>query len=162
MDENNNSNNPGCLPLWGAVSDILSNVFLWGILFLVGFGYLLWRGISERSAVAYMVLGGIIFAAIAGVGAVAVLIIQAISERREAARERREAVRFRENARENLAYLQMQAKLQQAQAQVHVTQQKALLEENRSLRRALPGPNGQVVDIDALTYDDDIFDDLEE
>jgi uncharacterized oligopeptide transporter (OPT) family protein len=160
MDENNN--NPGCLPVWGMISDILTNVIPWAILALIGFGYLLWRGISERNAIAYMVAGGTIFAIIFGMGSVATLIVQSIGDRRQEARERREAQRFRENTRENMAYFQMQAKLQQAQAQVQVTQQKALLEENRSLRRALPGPNGQVVDIDALTCDDDIFDDLEE
>jgi uncharacterized oligopeptide transporter (OPT) family protein len=161
MDENSN-NNPGCLPIWGMISDIMTNVILWVILGLIGFGYLLWHGISERNAIAYMVAGATVFAIIFGLGMLATLIIEAIGERREAARERREAQRFRDNVKENLAYFQMQAKLQQAQAQVNVTQQKALLEENRSLRRSLPGPNGQVVDIDALTYDDDIFDDLEE
>jgi hypothetical protein len=161
MDENSN-NNPGCLPIWGMISDIMTNVILWGILGLIGFGYLLWRGISERSAVAYIVMGGTIFVIVAGIGAASVLIVQAINDRKEEARERREAQRFRENAKENLAYLQMQANLQRAQAQVQVTQQKALLEENRSLRRSLPGPNGQVFDVDALTYDDGIFDDLED
>ena len=161
MDENNNA---GCMAIWGIMSEVLTNVVIWLVLAAMGLGFLLWRGVNARSAVAYLALGGILTLFLAGIGAVSVLVIQAIGERREAAREHREAQRFRENAKENLAFLQMQSNLQHAQAKVQLTQQKALLAENRDLRRlsAPGGSNGDVLDVDALVIDDDLFDELED
>lgn len=159
---NDEKNNPGCLlTVWPVVSEILSSVLLWAILITTAIAYLLWRGISERSAVAYIALGGILILATTGIGAAAVLIVQAIGERREEARERREQQRFRDNARENLAYLEAQSRLQRGIGQVQLVQSKSLLAENRDLRRLLPPANGEVQDIDGLAFDDDVFDELE-
>ncbi len=133
--------------------EVLTNAITWGILAAVAGIFFLARGIHEHSAVAYVVLGGAIFMIVAGLGAVFVLVVQAIGDRRVEARERREQERFRDNARENLAIMQMTARVQSEQNRM-------LLHQARETARMLPD-NDDVIDVDALVADDDVFAELE-
>ena len=136
-----------------ALFDVIFNAMTIGLAILAGLGMLLARGISERSPVAYVVLGGIVFMVMAGMGAVFVLFVQWISDRRAERTARIEQDRFQANAKENLA-------LMQATARVQATQNSMLLRQAREAQRALPAPDGDIIDIDALVADDSIFDDL--
>jgi hypothetical protein len=132
------------------IADVITNAFTWALALVATAALFLIQGISEGSAVAYVILGGVIFMLVAGLGAIFVLLVQWISEGREARRDRREQERFRVNAQENLSIMAAMQRVQNAQNTMLLKQ----------AQRALPG-SGDVVDIDALVADDSVFEELE-
>jgi hypothetical protein len=105
--------------------------------------FFLARGIGAASPVAFVILGGLIFIVVAGVGAAFVLGVQWVGDRREAARDKREQERFRDNTRENLVLMQQMANAQAAQARM-------LSAHQATLSKALPQPD--VVEGDFVAF----------
>lgn len=139
--------------LWKLLFTAATDIVTWLIVITAGGAFLLMRGIRERSAVAYVALGGVLFAVIFLLGITATLVIQAVDARRAERNARIEQERFTANAKENLAIMAGMQRVQNAQntmlqKQLHETQ------------RMLPAPDGEVVEA-LVEYDDAIFDELE-
>jgi hypothetical protein len=145
--------------LWHAIGGLAGNAFSavtsLVTLAIVGVGagiFFLARGLSERSATAYMVLGATVAIVLIGLGVTITLVIVAFANRITERQELREQQRFRDNVKENLAVMQMTARTQAAQNAM-------LLKQAREAQRQLPAPENE--DIDALVFDDAVFDELE-
>jgi magnesium-transporting ATPase (P-type) len=123
------------------------------IVAIIGGIFFLAQGISARSATAYLILGAIVAIVLIGLGVTITLVIVAFANRITERREMREQARFVDNAKENLAIMQMTAKTQ-------ATQNAMLLRQAREAQRQLPAPEG-TEDIDALVFDDAVFDELD-
>jgi uncharacterized protein YneF (UPF0154 family) len=132
-------------PLGIVLSFVILGIIL-GLFFLA-------RGISERSATAYLILGGLVTLAILSVGVGLTIGIIWFANRITERRELREQARFVDNAKENLAIMQMTARTQS-------TQNAMLLRQAREAQRQIPAPEGSE-DIDALVFDDAVFDELD-
>jgi uncharacterized protein YneF (UPF0154 family) len=132
-------------PLGIVLSFVIVGIIL-GLFFLA-------RGISERSATAYLILGGLVTLAILSVGVGLTIGIIWFANRITERRELREQARFVDNAKENLAIMQMTARTQS-------TQNAMLLRQAREAQRQIPAPEGNE-DIDALVFDDAVFDELD-
>lgn len=120
------------------------------ILFLVALAagaYVLYRGIESRSAVAYVILGGLVFMTVAGVGVLTTLFIMRQVVKAEERRALVEQGRFENNTRENLALLELQAKAQIAQAKVQEQQWRTTNRELDARYKALPAPESDVIDM---------------
>lgn len=121
---------------------------------IIGGIFFLAQGISARSATAYLILGALVAIVLIGLGVTITLAIVAFANRITERQELREQQRFRDNVKENLAVMQMTARTQ-------ATQNAMLLKQARDAQRQLPAPEG-TEDIDALVFDDAVFDELEE
>ena len=122
------------------------------ILALLISGYFLVAGLMDGMSVAYVVLGGLVFLLVAGMGGLFVLVVQWMGEAREARRDRREQERFRDNTKENLAILQMTARAQG-------TQNVMLLRQAREMQRSLPAPADVARDA-MIEFDPALFDEM--
>lgn len=111
------------------------------------------QGIGARAASAYLILGAIVAIVLIGLGVTITLAIIAFANRITERREMREQARFVDNAKENLAIMQMTARTQS-------TQNAMLLRQAREAQRQISAPEG-TDDIDALVFDDAVFDELE-
>lgn len=128
---------------------VLSFVILGIILGL----FALVQGIGQRSATAYLILGGLVTLSILSVGVGLTIGIIWFANRITERREMREQQRFRDNTKENLAVMQMTARTQ-------ATQNAMLLRQARETQRQISAPEG-TEDIDALVFDDAVFDELD-
>jgi hypothetical protein len=120
------------------------------VILLGGVIFSLVRGIQAEEPAAFMVVGGLIALALAGLGGAGVLGVMWIASKWESRRARQEQEQFALNAKENLAVMRSMANAQAAQSRSWQTMQ-----------RALPAP-GDALDLDALAYDEAVFSELEE
>jgi uncharacterized protein YneF (UPF0154 family) len=132
-------------PLGIVLSFVILGIIM-GLFFLA-------RGIGERSATAYLILGGLVTLGILSVGVGLTIGIIWFANRITERRELREQARFVDNAKENLAIMQMTARTQS-------TQNAMLLRQAREAQRQIGAPEGNE-DIDALVFDDAVFDELD-
>lgn len=124
---------------------------------LAGLGagvYLLYRGIEARSPVAYLVLGGLVFMVVAGIGGGAVLFVMRQVVKAEEKRSLVEQGRFRDNAIQDMGIMSAMQKVQNQQNAM-------LLKQAREAQRSLPAPEGDVIDVAGFQYSESLFDDIE-
>jgi len=130
----------------------------WLIVFVSGLvgsaAFFLVRGVQREDPAALMTLGGILVLSLVMVGGALALGTVWFTHHVARTREEREQAQFREDTHESVRVM---AALSRAQN----TQNQMLLRQARDLQRALPGP-GDTIDIDALTFDDAVFSELEE
>lgn len=128
------------------------------VLFLTGgiLAFLVSRGSIEALIVSVVLI--VLF--LLGLGGAAVMAIVLFANRINEQRELREQARFQDNVRENLAIMAATARVQSAQTQAQNSQTAGMLKQIREYRRQLPAP-GEDGNIDALVFDDAVFDELE-
>lgn len=129
-----------------------------GILAFIGLGagaFFLVRGVQSESAAALMTLGAVIALGLLALGGAGVLFVLWVAHRWGDRQARQEQENFTLNAKENLA-------LMQATARVQATQNTMLLRQAREAQKALPAPDGDTLDLDALLVDDAVFSELED
>lgn len=110
-------------------------------------------GLNKGKPVAFAVVGGLVTLGLILLGGGLVLLIMWFAYLMERGREKREQERWIDNSKENMALMHMTAKAQAQQNQM-------LLRQGRELARALPSPD-DALDVDALVFDNAIFDELE-
>lgn len=114
-----------------------------GVLFV---GVALFLLARQGDAAAIAILAGLGTLTLAGLGFGAALLI--IDRQHQA-----EQQRFTANARENMMFLEQQARVQNLQMQGMTRAGQSLLQQNERLARMIPGPGETAVDVDALTWD---------
>lgn len=114
-----------------------------GVLFV---GVALFLMARQGDAAAIAILAGLGTLVLAGLGFGAALLI---IDRQHQAEQRR----FTANARENLAFLEQEARVQGVLLQNQGRASHSLLQQNERLTRMIPGPDGAAVDVDLLTWD---------
>jgi len=119
-----------------------------GVFFLV-------RGIQAGDNTAYLILGALVALGLSGIGGAWVLAVLGLGHRWADQRNRQEQERFGENARENLAIMGAVQKVQSGQNAM-------LLKQAREAQRMLPSGGSDVIDVDALIIEDEMFADLED
>lgn len=115
-----------------------------GLLLFVGVALFLLARQGDAAAIA--ILAGLGTLVLAGLGFGAALLI---IDRQHQAEQRR----FTANARENLAFLEQQARVQGVLLQNQGRASHSLLQQNERLTRMIPGPDGAAVDVDLLTWE---------
>lgn len=110
---------------------------------LVGLALLAWHG----NVAAGVVLGAVVAATLIGLGVILSLVASWAAAKREQAH-------FAANAKENLAIMAAMQRVQNAQNAM-------LLKQAREAQKMLPQPDGDVLDVDALVFSDDVFAELE-
>lgn len=128
------------------------------VLILIGvgtLGYLLYRGVAAGGAVAYVVLGGIVFMLVAGIGVATTLFIMRQVVKAEERRALVEQSRWRDNTSENL---QIMTSMQRVQNQQHTLLQRQAIEAQRA---ALSAPEADVIDAAGFQFTDTLFDEIE-
>ena len=133
----------------------MESIAVFFLTLLVGGLVLLVVGLANDNRMAYAITGAIVAVALMVVGGLIVIGVLTFAYKTERGRERREQDRFEDNARENLAIM---AAMQKVQNQ----QNTQLLKQARETQRILPEPRGDVVDIDALLVEEDVFAELED
>ncbi len=116
---------------------------LGGVLFVGVALFLLARRGDVTAIVILSVLGALALLGLGLGAAVVILDKQAAAEQR----------RFAANARENMMFLEQQARVQNLQMQGMSRAGQSLLQQNERLARMIPGPGAPAVDVDALTWD---------
>jgi membrane protein implicated in regulation of membrane protease activity len=153
--------------LWNAMGgttkgivSFMGNAIVIVLVILGAGGYFLWRGIENKSMVAAAIAGAL------GVMVIGVffwtLLLGALwlAHTMQARQAEQERQRDLDNTKENLAIMALTAKAQGAQTQVQNAQTAGLLRQVREYQRQLPAP-GEQENIDALVFDDAVFDELE-
>lgn len=115
-------------------------------------GYLLYRGIEAGNTIAIVVTTGVVVLSLIAIGVGLTLFILNTASRREERRSLTEQSRWQDNAIENL---QIMGSMQKVQNQ----QNAMLLKQAREAQRALPAPEGDV--IEGFVFDPAMFDELD-
>ncbi len=115
-----------------------------GLVLFVGLALFLLARKGDPAAIAILAALGTLVLAGLGFGA-ALLIIDR--------QHRAEQQRFIANAKENMWFLEQQARVTNLQLQAQGRASHSLLQQNERLTRMIPGPDGAAVDVDLLTWE---------
>ncbi len=138
-------------------SDLVTstNTLITTVIIAIGAGvFFLARGIADRSATAYLILGAIIALGLVGLGGGGVLGVMFFANVMQRRRDEVEAQRFAANAQEDMALMLSMQRAMNMQNQ-------GLLRQVREQQKMLPKPgNGDVVE--GFTFEESLFDELDD